>query len=81
VNHVLSEFTKDTLVHVLQPVLAEDTLLCSDGHPVYKAFAAEAGVVHKAVNASAGIRVVEKVFHIQNVNASEYVNDFETPVG
>jgi len=75
-SHVLSEFSKDTLVHVLQPVLAEDTLLCSDGHAVYKAFAAEAGVVHKAVNASAGIRVVEKVFHIQNVNA--YHSRFKT---
>ena len=76
VNHVLSEFTKDTLVNVLQPVLAGDTLLCSDGHSVYKAFAAEAGVVHKAVNVSAGIRVVEKVFHIQNVNA--YHSRFKT---
>ncbi len=76
VNHVLSEFSKDTLVNVLQPVLAEDTLLCSDGHPVYKAFAADRGVVHKVVNVSAGIRVVEKVFHIQNVNA--YHSRFKT---
>ena len=68
-NRVLAEFSKDTLVNMLQPVLAEDTLLCSDGHAVYKAFAADAGVVHKVVNLSAGIRVVEKVFHIQNVNA------------
>jgi len=65
-----------TLVHVLQPVLTEDTLLCSDGHPVYKAFVAETGVVHKAVNGSAGVRVVEKVFHIQNVNA--YHSRFKT---
>jgi len=76
VNHVLSNFSKDTLMNVLQPVLAEDALLCSDGHPVYKAFAAETGVVHKAVNVSAGIRVVEKVFHIQNVNA--YHSRFKT---
>jgi len=76
VSNVLSEFTNDTLVHVLQPVLTEDTLLCSDGHPVYKAFAAGTGVAHKVVNGSAGVRVVEKVFHIQNVNA--YHSRFKT---
>jgi len=76
VNHVLPEFSKDTLANVLQPVLAEDTLLCSDGLSVYKAFAADAGMVHKMVNLSAGIRVVEKVFHIQNVNA--YHSRFKT---
>jgi transposase-like protein len=69
VNHVLPEFTKDTLLNVLQPVLAEDTLLCSDGLSVYKAFAADAGVAHKVVNLSAGVRIVEQAFHIQNVNA------------
>jgi len=72
----MPEFSKDTLVNVLQPVLAEDTLLCSDGLSVYKAFAADAGVVHKVVNLSAGIRIVEKVFHIQNVNA--YHGRFKT---
>ena len=75
-NRVLPEFSKDALVNALQPVLAEDVLLCSDGLSVYKAFATETGVVHKAVNVSAGIRVVEKVFHIQNVNA--YHSRFKT---
>ena len=56
-------------MNVLQPVLAEETLLCSDGHSVYKAFAANVGVVHKVVNLSAGVHIVEQVFHIQNVNA------------
>lgn len=76
-SHGLSEFSKETVVKkVLQPVIAEDLLLCSDGLSVYNAFASEAGVVDKAVNVSAGIPVVEKVLHIQNVNA--YRSRFNT---
>ncbi|MCD5415740.1 IS1595 family transposase [Candidatus Bipolaricaulota bacterium] len=56
-------------MNVLQPAFTKDTLLHSAGHSVYKVFAADAGVVHKTVNLSAGIHVVEKVFHTQNVNA------------
>lgn len=55
----------DALAHRIQP----DSVLCSDGLPVYRAFAAKAGLTHKALNLSDGIRVVEGVFHIQNVNA------------
>lgn len=33
------------------------------------AVAREIGVIHRPVNLSAGIRVIGKVYHIQNVNA------------
>jgi transposase-like protein len=54
---------------ILKPLLEEDTLLCADGNPVYRKAARDLAVPLKAVNLRAGIRVRDKVFHIQNVNA------------
>ncbi len=54
---------------VLQPLVDKDAILCTDGANVYQAVAHTLGLTHRAVNVSKGIRVVDKVFHIQNVNA------------
>lgn len=53
----------------LKPVIGKDTLLCTDGSKAFKAMAKEAGIPHQALNIKAGIRVKERIFHIQNVNA------------
>lgn len=53
----------------LQPLVDKDAILCTDGATVYQAVARTLGLTHRAVNVSQGIRVVDKVFHIQNVNA------------
>lgn len=50
-------------------MLARDSVLCADGSSVYVRVARELEVPLKAVNVKAGIRVVERVFHVQNVNA------------
>lgn len=68
-DHVLETFTSNTLSDVLQSVLSQDTMLCTDGLSVYNRFARNANITHKALNIKAGIRVLDKVFHIQNVNA------------
>ncbi|MET0856374.1 MAG: IS1595 family transposase, partial [Telluria sp.] len=52
----------------LAPVVERDILLVTDGHPAYRAFAREAGITHRAVNLSAGVRV-DGALHVQNVNA------------
>ncbi len=52
----------------LTPVLAPDAVLVTDGHPAYRVFAREAGISHRVVNQSAGVRV-DGVLHVQNVNA------------
>ena len=52
----------------LTPLIAPDILLVSDGHPAYRIFAREAGIMHRAVNLSAGGRVAGAL-HVQNVNA------------
>jgi transposase-like protein len=62
------QITKAQLGSVLQPVLASDVLLVSDGNPTYRYFAQDKGITHDAINLSAGERV-KGAIHIQNVNA------------
>ncbi len=49
--------------------IEKDSVLCSDGYKSYIQFAQQNDLVHKRLNLSAGIRVIDKVFHIQNVNS------------
>ena len=62
------QMSKAQMNSALQPVLAKDALLVSDGNPTYRYFAQDAGISHDAINLSAGLRVNGAV-HIQNVNA------------
>jgi transposase-like protein len=56
-------------LHVcLRPVLPADVLLISVGAVAYRRFAAQAGIMHEAVNVNAGIRA-RGAIHIQNVNS------------
>lgn len=66
---VLAHFDHHALDQTLAPHLADDSVLCSDGHGAYLRFARTHHRAHKALNISRGIRVRERVFHIQNVNA------------
>lgn len=60
--------SKLQLRRCLSPVLAEDTLLVTDGNASYRYFARDVGISHEAVNISKGIRV-RGAIHVQNVNA------------
>jgi len=62
------QMTKAALAGALQPVLAKDALLVSDGNRTYCGFAQDAHLAHEAVNLSAGERV-NGAIHVQNVNA------------
>lgn len=62
------QLTKARLHSCLPPIIDRDILLVSDGHPAYPVFAREAGILHRAVNLRAGIRV-RGTIHVQNVNA------------
>ena len=44
-------------------------VLCTDGKKSYSSVAACCGVLHKQLNIKAGVKVLEQVYHIQNVNA------------
>lgn len=49
--------------------LDRDAVLCSDSAPVYARYCTERGLLHEPVNLSAGQRVRQRAFHVQNVNA------------
>jgi len=65
---VLKDFNTQALIEDLAFNLRPDAILCTDGSPVYKAFATALSLVHESVNLSAGVRV-RQAFHVQNVNA------------
>lgn len=60
--------SKQDIDKVLQGKLSRVDTLCSDSHRSYTAFAKSEHLEHKKFNASKGSRVVDKVYHVQNVN-------------
>ena len=68
-NFRLEKLDAPHVIAVLRPLIAPDALLCTDGANVYKTFARVTGVAYRTLNVQQGIRVIEGVFHIQNVNA------------
>ena len=57
------------VIAALQPLLDQEAILCSDSAGVYAAFARATGIAHRPLNIQHGPRVLDGVFHIQNVNA------------
>lgn len=68
-SKVMETFNSESLKETLKPKLAKAVILCSDGLSVYKSFTKQSNIFHRPINVKAGIRVIDKVFHIQNVNA------------
>lgn len=68
-DFVMPIFNARQLETVLKPRMAKDALLCSDGLPVYGAFCNKLHIPHRIVHDQIGDRVIQKAFHIQNVNA------------
>lgn len=68
-DFVLARADKEHISEVLKPLLATDVILCSDSGKALCAAAREIGVTHRPINLAAGIRVIGKVYHVQNVNA------------
>ena len=54
---------------ILSQVISPDSVLCTDGAASLKGAARQARIAHRALNLSAGVRVLAGVYHIQNVNA------------
>ena len=67
-DEILPDLEGRTFKAALEPVVAKDALLVTDGRPAYGQFADAAGVLHISLNASAGERSFG-AYHIQNVNA------------
>jgi transposase-like protein len=68
-DFILEKDDRQHLVEALKPILASDAILCTDGSQAMVGVARKLCVTHKPVNLSAGVRVREGVYHVQNVNA------------
>lgn len=60
--------TKD-IQKELKNKVKKDSVFCTDGHGSYAGFAKREKLEHKRIIASKGQRVIEKHYHIQNVNS------------
>lgn len=68
-DFVLEKADQAHISAALKPLLASDTVLCTDSGKALGAAVREIGITHRPINLAAGIRVVGKVYHVQNVNA------------
>ena len=66
---VLPDVKEEALAKELKGKLEKDSVLCTDGHKSYISLCLNNDLVHKQLNVSAGIKVIDRVFHVQNVNA------------
>ena len=66
---ILEKADTQAVSAVLKRHVDPDTVLCSDGSAIYREFSEQVHLAHKPINLTAGIRVVDHAFHIQNVNA------------
>ncbi|MEZ9835547.1 IS1595 family transposase, partial [Vibrio breoganii] len=66
---ILPDVREETLVTELKGKLEKDSVLCSDGLQSYISLCLNNDLVHKRLNISAGVKVIDRVFHVQNVNA------------
>lgn len=57
------------VIAALRPLVDPEAILCSDSAGVYAAFARATGIAHRPLNIQHGPRVIDRVLHIQNVNA------------
>jgi len=53
----------------LAPVVAPDSILCTDGAAAYARFSKKNNMTHHILANKPGARVVQRAFHIQNVNS------------
>lgn len=66
---ILPDVKEETLAKELAGKLEKDSVLCTDGHKSYISLCLNNDLVHKQLNISAGLKVIDRVFHVQNVNA------------
>ena len=67
-DFILPTFSAEVVDGLLSLVMDRDAMLCTDGAKVYATFAKKRGLLHEAVNISAGERVRAQTIHLQNVN-------------
>lgn len=66
---ILHDTSARQIGSALIPLVNKDVILCTDGLPTYRLIARQANIVHRPVNIAAGHRIINGIYHIQNVNA------------
>lgn len=66
---VMSDRSATPVVATLEKRLRPDTVLCSDGDAAYGFFARKKGISHYRIDPKNGPFVIDKAFHIQNINS------------
>ena len=75
-DFVFEKIEKEAIHEYLKPLVSQETVLCTDGSNIYRSFAKKEDIPHKRLIASSKIRVIDKIFHIQNLNA--YISRLKT---
>ncbi len=65
----LESYTGKAFYQLLNNHIDKDSVVCSDGFQSYRVLTNKLEIGHKVLNFTKGIRVIEKVFHIQNINS------------
>jgi transposase-like protein len=60
---------KEEFHAALKACIDREATLCSDGNSIYTTFARDENIPHKRVIGIRQVRVIDKIFHIQNLNA------------
>ncbi len=68
-DFVLEKADNAHIEAVLKPLLATDAVLCTDSARALDGAVRDIGITHRPINLSAGVRVIGRVYHVQNVNA------------
>lgn len=65
---ILPNVTTNTLHQELAGKQEKDSVLCSDGYKPYIELSVKNDLIHKRLDVASGVKVADKVFHIQNIN-------------
>ncbi|NOY71137.1 MAG: IS1595 family transposase [Gammaproteobacteria bacterium] len=68
-DFVFSDIEKEEIHNALKPLMSNEVVLCSDGNSIYQTFAKAENIPHKRIIAIDKTFVVDKIFHIQNINS------------
>lgn len=68
-DFILDKADAPHMSQALKPLIAPDSILCSDGSKALASTARTLGLSHRPVNLAAGVRCIAGVYHVQNVNA------------
>lgn len=68
-NFVFREVEKQAVHDSLRPLVDKESVLCTDGNSIYQSFAKGEGIAHKRLIGLDETKVIDEIFHIQNLNA------------